>query len=207
MYALIVTSPLAFISGRYVAEQVHGERSDGVFYALVLSLGIFGLFSLAIVAPFYIYATTLEDSDKPVPPGGNQGDYLVGANDLRRVADELWKAGAEAVAINDERITTSTAIIDIGGSVLVNAAYLAGPYQVSAIGPPELFSHLSASPGFQEFVSTRRGSFGIGMSWAEPAAVDIPAFAGSVNLSESRAVPSPSSSDGPAAPGQGSAQP
>jgi uncharacterized protein YlxW (UPF0749 family) len=152
----------------------------------------------------------LEDSDQPVPPGGNQGDYLVGANDLRRVADELWKAGAEAVAINDERITTSTAIIDIGGSVLVNAAYLAGPYQVSAIGPSELFSHLSASPGFQEFVSTRRGSFGIGMSWAEPASVDIPAFAGSVNLSESRAVPSPSSSGGSAngaAPGQGSAQP
>ena len=69
----------------------------------------------------------LEDSDQPVPPGGNEGDYLVGANDLRRVVDELWKAGAEAVAINDERITTSTAIIDIGGSVLVNAAYLAGP--------------------------------------------------------------------------------
>ena len=56
-------------------------------------------------------------------------------------------AGAEAVAINDERITTSTAIIDIGGSVLVNAAYLAGPYQISAIGPPELFARLSASPG------------------------------------------------------------
>ena len=64
MYALIVTSPLAFISGRYVAEQVHGERSDGVFYALVLSLGIFGLLSLAVVAPFYIYATTLENSEK-----------------------------------------------------------------------------------------------------------------------------------------------
>ena len=64
MYALIVTSPLAFISGRYVAEQVHGESSDGVFYALVLSLGIFGLLTLAVVAPFYIYATTLEDSEK-----------------------------------------------------------------------------------------------------------------------------------------------
>jgi hypothetical protein len=73
-----------------------------------------------------------------------------------------------------------------------------------------MFSRLSASPGFQEFVSTRRGSFGIGISWAEPASVDIPAFAGSVNLSESRAVPSPSASGGsagPASPDAGSAQP
>jgi uncharacterized protein YlxW (UPF0749 family) len=152
----------------------------------------------------------LEDSTQPVPPDGNAADYLVGAADLRTVVDQLWLSGAEAVAINDERVVGSTAIIDIGGSVLVNAAYLAGPYQVSAIGPPELFSRLSASPEFQEFVSTRRGSFGIGISWAEPASVDIPAFAGSVNLSESRAVPSPSPSGGsgnPAPPGQGSAQP
>jgi uncharacterized protein YlxW (UPF0749 family) len=138
----------------------------------------------------------LEDSTDPVPPNGNEADYLVGAADLRTIVDELWLAGAEAVAVNDERVTTSTAIIDIGGSVLVNAAYQAGPYQVKAIGPTDLFAKLSASPGFEELVRTRRGSFGIGISWAEPSSVDIAAFAGSVTLRESRAVASPS----PAAP-------
>jgi uncharacterized protein YlxW (UPF0749 family) len=136
----------------------------------------------------------LEDSTQPVPPDGNEADYLVGAADLRTVVDQLWLAGAEAVAINDERVTTSTAIIDIGGSVLVNAAYLAGPYQITAIGPADLFDRLSASPGFEEFVRTRRGSFGIGISWAEPASVDVPAFAGTVTLRESRAVASPAAS-------------
>ena len=133
----------------------------------------------------------IEDSTQPVPPDGNEADYLVGASDLRTVVDQLWLAGAEAIAINDERITTSTAIIDIGGSVLVNAAYLAGPYQVTAIGPTDLFARLSAAPGFQEFVRTRRGSFGIGISWAEPGTVDVPAFAGSVTLRESRTVATP----------------
>ncbi len=143
----------------------------------------------------------LEDSTEPIPPDGNAADYLVGAADLRTVVDQLWLAGAEAVAINDERVTTSTAIIDIGGSVLVNAAYLAGPYQVAAIGPTDLFSKLSASRGFEELVRTRRGSFGIGISWAEPASVDIPAYAGSVTLNESRAVvPPPSAPPASAAP-------
>ena len=133
----------------------------------------------------------LEDSQNPVPPDGNEADYLVGAADLRTVVDQLWLSGAEAVSINDERVASSTAIIDIGGSVLVNAAYLAGPYDIRAIGPADLFARLSAAPGFEEFVRTRRGSFGIGVSFAEPAAVDIAAFAGSVTLRESRAVASP----------------
>ena len=142
----------------------------------------------------------LEDSTQPLPPDGNAADYLVTAADLRTVVAELWLAGAEAIAVNGERMTTSTAIIDIGGSVLVNAAYLAGPFDVSAIGPTDLFDRLSASPGFREFVQTRRGSFGIGVSWAQPEKVDLPAFAGSVNLRESKAVASPTTSPSGAAP-------
>ena len=64
MYALIVTSPLAFLSGRYVSEQLHGGCADSVFYALVLSLVSFGLLSLGVAAPFYIYATTLDAAEK-----------------------------------------------------------------------------------------------------------------------------------------------
>ena len=140
----------------------------------------------------------LEDSTEPVPPDGNEADYLVGAADLRMVTALLWQSGAEAVAINDERITSSTAIVDIGGSVLVNAAYIAGPYHIASIGPKDLFARLSAAPGWEEFVRTRRGSFGIGISWAEPEAVDVAGFAGSVTLRESRAVPSPAQSEAPA---------
>jgi uncharacterized protein YlxW (UPF0749 family) len=145
----------------------------------------------------------LEDSTQPVPPDGNAADYLVGAADIRTVVDQLWLSGAEAVAINDERVAGSTAIIDIGGSVLVNSAYLAGPYSITAIGPPDLFDRLSAAPGFEELVRTRRGSFGIGISWAEPDTVSVPAFAGTVTLREARAVPSPTpaSSAAPAASG------
>ena len=139
----------------------------------------------------------LEDSSRPVAAGANENDYLVSAADLRTVVDQLWLAGAEAIAINDERVTTSTAIIDIGGAVLVNTAYVAGPYQISAIGATDLFTRLSAQPGFQEFVVTRVGGFGLDLARAEPAEVDIPAFAGSVTLVESRAVASPTA--GPSA--------
>ena len=142
----------------------------------------------------------IEDSTTPTPPGGNEADYLANAADLRIVVGLLWQSGAEAIAINDERITTTTSIIDIGGSVLVNQAYLTGPYDITAMGAKDLFEHLSATPGWEEFVRTRRGSFGIGISWAEPGEVDIPAFAGSVTLRESRAVATPAPTPGASAP-------
>lgn len=133
----------------------------------------------------------LEDSEEPPAPDGNAADYLVGARDLRTIVEELWAAGAEAVAVNGERITPSTAIIDIGSSILVNAAYLSGPYQVTALGPEDLYPRLGASSGFVDFIGGRAGGFGIRVAIAEPESVDIPAFAGTVTLRYARPEASP----------------
>jgi uncharacterized protein YlxW (UPF0749 family) len=86
----------------------------------------------------------------------------------------------------------------------VNTAYLAGPYQIAAIGPTDLFARVSAQPGFQEFVVTRVGGFGLELSRAEPAAVELPAFAGSVTLDQSREVETPAAEAAPTPGGSGS---
>jgi uncharacterized protein YlxW (UPF0749 family) len=130
----------------------------------------------------------LDDSQAPVPPDASQADYLVGSRDIRSVVEELWLAGAEAIAINSERLTPTTAIIDIGPSLLVNSAYLAPPYQVTALGPADLYERLSRSPGFIDFVRARAEAYGIRLSFAEPESVDMPAFAGTVTLRYSRSL-------------------
>ena len=139
----------------------------------------------------------LSDSSVAVPQGADDRDYLVSGQDVLTVVDELWLAGAEGVAVNGERVTGSTAIVDIGGSVLVNSAYLSPPYQVSAIGPSTMFDQLTASPGFVDFIRARSETFGIGVDYATPAEVDLPAYAGSVNLRYGR--PVASATPGPAA--------
>jgi uncharacterized protein YlxW (UPF0749 family) len=134
----------------------------------------------------------LRDSGQTVLPGGNPNDYLVSAGDVRTVVEALWLAGAEGVAVNGERITTGTAILDIGGTVLVNSAYLAPPYQVAAIGPPDLFDRLSAAVAFRTFVQTRAQAFGIQIEFAQPSEVDLPAYAGTITLRYARPDPSAS---------------
>jgi len=134
----------------------------------------------------------MEDSQQPVAEGDSGDDYLVGARDIRTVVEELWLAGAEAVAVNGERMTPTSAIIDIGSTVLVNSAYLVPPYRITAIGPKDLYARLSAAPGFVEFVRARAQRYGIRMSFAEPESVDMPAFAGTVSLRYSRPISTPS---------------
>jgi uncharacterized protein YlxW (UPF0749 family) len=132
----------------------------------------------------------LTDSTVAIPPDVNERDYLVSGTDVHTLVEELWLAGAEGVAVNGERVTVGTAIVDIGGSVLVNSAYLAPPYQVSAIGPEDMFDRITRSPSFVDFVRARAETFGIDIRYAVSDAVDLPAYAGSINLRYGRPQPS-----------------
>lgn len=54
--------------------------------------------------------------------------------DLQRVVNGLWEAGAEAVAVNEHRVTALSAIRAAGDAVLVDNRPLVPPYTVQAIG-------------------------------------------------------------------------
>jgi uncharacterized protein YlxW (UPF0749 family) len=113
---------------------------------------------------------------------GTGVDALVSAQDVRVLVQELWLAGAEGIAVNGERLAATSAVIDIGGSILVNSAYLAPPYTITAVGPPDLYDRLQGSVAFVEFVQGRIERSGMSLSVAQLQSVDLPAFAGTVNL-------------------------
>ncbi|MBI2781736.1 MAG: DUF881 domain-containing protein [Chloroflexi bacterium] len=116
---------------------------------------------------------------------GTQGggvDALVTARDVRTLIEDLWLAGAEGIAVNGERIVGSSAVLDIGGSILANSAYLSPPYTLTAIGPSDLYDRLRASVAFVAFIRGRVEPSGLRLSVAELDKVDLPAFAGTVRL-------------------------
>ena len=131
-------------------------------------------------------AFRIEDGTAP----GAGIDALVSAQDVRTLVKELWLAGAEGIGVNGERLAATSAVIDIGGSTLVNSAYLTPPYDISAIGPPDLYDRLRSSVAFVDFVHGRIERSGISLSVAELAEVDLPAYAGTVNLRYAAPAPS-----------------
>jgi uncharacterized protein YlxW (UPF0749 family) len=61
-------------------------------------------------------------------------DSEIRDEDLATLVDGLWQAGAEAIAINDERINALGGIRNTGRAVHVNGRPVNAPYVVSAIG-------------------------------------------------------------------------
>jgi uncharacterized protein YlxW (UPF0749 family) len=62
----------------------------------------------------------------------------VSDRDLQTVVNEVWAAGAEAVAVNGQRLTALSAIRSAGEAVLVDFRPISPPYEVSAIGPADM---------------------------------------------------------------------
>lgn len=67
-------------------------------------------------------------SDRP------DGSELVQDEDLALLVDGLWGAGAEAVAINDQRVTVLSGIRNRGIAILVGGRPVNPPFRVQAIG-------------------------------------------------------------------------
>jgi uncharacterized protein YlxW (UPF0749 family) len=131
----------------------------------------------------------LNDSPGPVPPDAAPDDYLASAEDVRDLVTELWLAGAQAISINGERIGVTTALTDLGTSLLVNSAYLQPPYEISAIGPRGLEDRLTGAAGFETFLRERSEPFGIAVAIAVSEQVVVPAYAGTISVSETRPAP------------------
>jgi len=75
-------------------------------------------------------------AEPAVPRGGSAAEGRVLDRDLQALVNALWAAGAEAVSIDDLRLTTRTAIRSAGEAVLVDFRPLSSPYVVRAVGDP-----------------------------------------------------------------------
>jgi uncharacterized protein YlxW (UPF0749 family) len=63
--------------------------------------------------------------------------------DLQLVTNALWASGAEAIAINDQRLTATSTIRKAGGAILVDFRPVTSPYEIRVIGPDDLEDRFS----------------------------------------------------------------
>ncbi|MCF6410473.1 DUF881 domain-containing protein [Pseudalkalibacillus salsuginis] len=85
-------------------------------------------------------SVSLEDSSY-IPDTENPNDYIVHEEHIRMVIHELYVTGAEAVAINGQRISNTTHIDCVGPVVSVDGVKHPAPFVITAIGDPEVFSN------------------------------------------------------------------
>lgn len=119
----------------------------------------------------------LTDSARTPQPGDDDGAYRIQDSDIQLVANALFAAGADAVAVNGNRLVATSAIRNAGGTIVVNFRPLAPPYEVTAVGARRSTFRTSAiARRFDRW----REVFGLGFRVREADEVTVPAFSGRV---------------------------
>ncbi len=117
--------------------------------------------SAALEGPGLI--VTLDDSAERRSPTGDPNDLIVHERDIQTVVNALWAAGAEAVAVGGERLTSSSAVRCAGNTLLLHGALHSPPYRIAAIGDPELLgASLLGEPGMDRLLEAA-DAFGLGL--------------------------------------------
>jgi uncharacterized protein YlxW (UPF0749 family) len=136
--------------------------------------------------------------------GTKKDDGTVFSKDLQVVVNGLWEAGAEAISVNGQRLTSTSAIRFAGEAILVNYRPLARPYTISAIGDPADLQVEFASNDGGAYARALKDNYGIRVSIDAVDKLTLPA-ATSLTVREAT-VPKPRSS-APAATGSSSPSP
>lgn len=89
---------------------------------------------------------TMNDSQQEVEEGEDIAWYLIHDIDILEIVNELKMAGAEAISINGERVTSTTSIRCGGPTINIDGKRHAVPFVIRAIGDPKVLEASALSP-------------------------------------------------------------
>ena len=116
---------------------------------------------------------TVTMNDSSNKGGGDMNAYLVHAEDILSVVNELYAAGAKAVSINEQRMASGSAVSCAGSIVMVNGVRVAAPFEIKAVGDPAVLESALRFPGG---VVDSLSPWGIEISIRKETAVVVPAY-------------------------------
>ncbi len=87
---------------------------------------------------------TLDDADARIVE--DESTLILHDRDIVRVINELKKANAQAISINDERVNALTETVCAGPTIMINGRKYTTPFEIKAIGDPDtLYNTVNSS--------------------------------------------------------------
>lgn len=130
-------------------------------------------------------AVSLTDSPlrgDQIPEGLTVDDLVVHQQDVQGVVNALWRGGAEAMMIQDQRVISTSAVRCVGNTLILQGRVYSPPFVITAIGDTRrLQESLRRDPSvriYQEYVEAA----GLGYEVEVLSRVEAPAYSGSIRL-------------------------
>lgn len=130
---------------------------------------------------------TLDDAppladDDPLAGDVSPDDLVVHQSDVEAVVNALWRGGATAMQIMDQRIVSTSAVRCVGNTLILEGRVYSPPFVITAVGDPDrLGDELAADPGV-ELYRAWADLVGLGYDVVTLEQVTVPPFTGSVTM-------------------------
>jgi uncharacterized protein YlxW (UPF0749 family) len=124
----------------------------------------------------------LDDARNVSVTSQNIDKSICHSTDLTDIINTAWKGGAEAIAVNDERIVNSSSVYCVGSTIMVNGTLMSPPFNVTVIGPQNLLLGAFDDPNELQDIKQRRDVQGLGFRVTRAGAIHVPAYSGALNV-------------------------
>lgn len=115
-------------------------------------------------------------------------DLVVHQQDVQAVVNALWRGGATAMQIMDQRVIATSAVRCVGSTLILQGRVYSPPFTITAVGEPQrLRSALDADPRIQTYRSWVE-LVGLGYVVEELPEVTVPAYEGALDISRAQTV-------------------
>ncbi len=122
---------------------------------------------------------TVNDIPRTLQTGEDPNSYIVHDTDLQTLVNDLKSSGAEAISINDQRITAMSEIRCASTLILVNTKRIGPPFVIKATGNPDML---------ESGMNIKGGWLGIMKQWGyqiqlqKAEKVQIPPYSGTIRF-------------------------
>lgn len=125
---------------------------------------------------------SLDDAKQTAVNAKDLDKSICHATDLTDIVNTAWRGGAQAVAINDERIVGTSSVYCVGSTIMVNGTLMSPPFRIVVIGRQDQLLGAFEDPAQLRDIKQRSEVHGLGFRVSRATQLQAPAYSGALNV-------------------------
>jgi uncharacterized protein YlxW (UPF0749 family) len=117
-----------------------------------------------------------------IPEGLTVDDLVVHQQDVQGVVNALWRGGAEAMMIQDQRVISTSAVRCVGNTLILQGRVYSPPFVITAIGDQDRLLEALENDRSVQIYQDYVAAAGLGYEVNVLDEIEAPAYSGSIAL-------------------------
>ena len=120
--------------------------------------------------------------DGTLPVGAGPDDLVIHQSDVQAVVNAVWAAGADGVAVMNQRLVATSAVRCVGNVLLLQGRTYSPPFVITAIADGSAVRARLAESAQVQILRQAADQLGLTFTVANRPAISLPAFMGSLEM-------------------------